>query len=90
MLTIKTPKRRQWRRFGVFIVNFEHISHLYSNVPIVNFKHVTAGWVLILVRCKCSFIIMKSALLHHRGTSLINVNSESVGSFKTGCDDCRL
>ena len=27
-LTIKRPKRRQWRRFGVFIVNFEHISHL--------------------------------------------------------------
>ena len=27
-LTIKTPKRRYWRRFGVFIVNFKHISHL--------------------------------------------------------------
>ena len=27
-LTIKTPQRRQWRRSGVFIVNFEHISHL--------------------------------------------------------------
>ena len=27
-LTIKTPERRQWRRSGVFIVNFEHISHL--------------------------------------------------------------
>ena len=26
-LTIKTPERRQWRRPGVFIVNFEHISH---------------------------------------------------------------
>ena len=26
-LTIKTPKRRHWRRSGVFIVNFEHISH---------------------------------------------------------------
>ena len=25
---IKTPERRQWRRSGVFIVNFEHISHL--------------------------------------------------------------
>ena len=25
---IKTPKRRHWRRSGVFIVNFEHISHL--------------------------------------------------------------
>ena len=27
-LTIKTLERRQWRRSGVFIVNFEHISHL--------------------------------------------------------------
>ena len=27
-LTIKTQERRQWRHSGVFIVNFEHISHL--------------------------------------------------------------
>ena len=27
-LTIMTPERRHWRRSGVFIVNFEHISHL--------------------------------------------------------------
>ena len=27
-LTIKTPERRQCCRSGVFIVNFEHISHL--------------------------------------------------------------
>ena len=27
-LTIKTPERRHWRLSGVFIVNFEHISHL--------------------------------------------------------------
>ena len=27
-LTIKTPKRRQWRRFGAFIVNFEQIAHI--------------------------------------------------------------
>ena len=24
-LTIKIPKRHQWRRSGIFIVNFEHI-----------------------------------------------------------------
>ena len=28
-LTIKTQQRRQWRRSGVIIVNFEHISHLF-------------------------------------------------------------
>ena len=27
-LSIKTPERRHWRRSGVFIVSFEHISHL--------------------------------------------------------------
>ena len=28
-LTIKTPERRHCRRSGVFIVNFEHTSHLF-------------------------------------------------------------
>ena len=40
-LTIKTPERR---RSGVFIVNFEHISHLVSSVSIVNFEKVNASW----------------------------------------------
>ena len=43
-LTIKPPKRRHWHRFGGFIVNFEHISHLFSSVSIVNFEQVNAGW----------------------------------------------
>ena len=43
-LTIKTPTRRYWRRFGVFIVNLEHISHLCSSVSIANFEQVHAGW----------------------------------------------
>ena len=29
MLTIQTPERRHWRRSGVFIINFEHISQLF-------------------------------------------------------------
>ena len=28
--TIKTSERRQWRRSGVFIVNFEHISYFFQ------------------------------------------------------------
>ena len=28
-LTIKRPERRHWSCFGVFIINFEHISHLF-------------------------------------------------------------
>ena len=27
-LSVKKPERRQWRRSDVFVVNFEHISHL--------------------------------------------------------------
>ena len=27
-LTMKKPERRQWRRSGIFIVNFEHISQV--------------------------------------------------------------
>ena len=45
-LTITPPKRRQWCRFGGFIVNFEHISHLCSSFSIVNFEQVNAGWHL--------------------------------------------
>ena len=38
-LTIETPKRSYWRCSGVFIDNFEHISHLVlrSSVSVVNF-----------------------------------------------------
>ena len=42
---IKTPKRRHWRRSGVFIVNFEHILHIFlSSVSIVDFKQVNVTW----------------------------------------------
>ena len=46
-LTIKTPERRQWRRFGAFIVNFEDISHniSHNSVSIVDFEQVYVSWV---------------------------------------------
>ena len=47
-LTIKPPKRCQWRCFVGFIVNFEHISHLCSSVSIVKFEHVIADWVSVI------------------------------------------
>ena len=39
-LTIRIPERRQWRRSGVFIINFEHI---YS-VTIFDFEQVNVSW----------------------------------------------
>ena len=44
-VTIKPPKRRQWRCFGgLFIVNFEHMSHFCFTVSMVNFEQVNASW----------------------------------------------
>ena len=43
-LTIKTQERRQWSRFGAFIVNFGQISHiLVLPLPLLTEK-VNAGW----------------------------------------------
>ena len=42
-LTTKITERRQWRRSGVFIVNFEHILQIFL-VFINNFEHVIPGW----------------------------------------------
>ena len=42
-LTIVTLKRRQWRRSGVFIVNFEEISKIAVVFPLLTLKKY-AGW----------------------------------------------
>ena len=42
-LTIKRPERRQGRRSGVLIVDFERISHLVL-ISVVNLEHANAGW----------------------------------------------
>ena len=49
-LTIKTPERRQCRRFGVFTVNFLTYFTPCSSVSIVNFEHVIAGWDIYEVK----------------------------------------
>ena len=48
----------------VFIVNFEHISHLCSSVSIVNFEQVNAGW------SKLKAIAGKRVIIQ-KGTGLI-------------------
>ena len=45
-LTIKTPERRQWRRSGVFIVNFEHVSHLFYVFLMLNLNKYVS-WVVL-------------------------------------------
>ena len=37
---MKTPERRHWHRSGVFIVNFEYISHFFSKNSIVDVEQV--------------------------------------------------
>ena len=44
-LTIKTPELLQWHRSDVFFVNLHHISHLFSNVSIVDFEQANVSWV---------------------------------------------
>ena len=36
MLTINTPTRRRRRRSDAFIVNFQHISHLFQIIALLN------------------------------------------------------
>ena len=38
-LSMSTPERRQWHRSGVFILNFEHILHLFLIFLSVTFKN---------------------------------------------------
>ena len=47
-LTINTPEQRQWRRSGVFIVNFERILHLgLVFLLLTSSRQMTAGkWLL--------------------------------------------
>ena len=52
-LTIKTPERCNWRRSGVFTVDFEYISHLVLVDSIAKFEPVIADWeVYIMIMYK--------------------------------------
>ena len=46
-------ERRHWRRSGVFIVNFEHMSHLV--LEFLTFEHVIAAKVMIREWCPFFF-----------------------------------
>ena len=81
-LTIKTPKWRHWCRFGVFIVSFEHISHLCSSASIVNFEQVNTGWDNVKkyinlgsISIEKSFFIV--AMKHPKKTGNKNIKNET-------------
>ena len=40
---IKIPERRHWRRYGIFIVNFEHISRFVLVFLLLTLKHIITG-----------------------------------------------
>ena len=43
-LTIKTSERHHWRRSNVFLVNFEHSSHLFLVFLLLTFEKVNVSW----------------------------------------------
>ena len=57
-LTIKAPERRQWRRSGVFIVNFKHISHLVLVFLLITLsRYMPAGYMLLGKRRRSEWLI---------------------------------
>ena len=46
MSKIKTPERRQWRGCGVFIFNFEQISHIVLMFPLLNLSNQLLYWFI--------------------------------------------
>ena len=44
-LVIKTPERRQWRRYGVCIANFEQISYIVLLFPLLT---LNGDWVIVI------------------------------------------
>ena len=57
-LTLKIPKQRQWCRSGVFIVNFEHMSHLVLVFLLLTLNTwLTAGISLECFRNQESFVL---------------------------------
>ena len=60
-LTRKAPERHNWRRSGVFIVNFKYISHLL--VFTVDFEQVNVSWIVFSVIYIISGIVILDSYL---------------------------
>ena len=49
-LTVKIPEQRQWCRFGIFIVNFEHISHLVLDFLLLTLNMLLPNGLILEVK----------------------------------------
>ena len=56
--TIEAPEKLG--RSGTFIVNFEHISHLFSSVPMFEFEQVSVSWVINMKQIMRVFLLFLS------------------------------
>ena len=75
-LTIKRPQRRQWRRSGVFIDNFEHISYFFQVLLLHCWPSTSKCW-LSYYQWLCSPIVRNSeAYLEASPTSAMELFSE--------------
>ena len=67
--------RTMWHRSGLFIVNFEQISHIVL-VFIVDFNQINTGWVIALKIKTCRRKFSKISLLKKNSTSFPRSNNE--------------
>ena len=49
-LTVKIPEQRQWCRSGIFIVNFEHISHLVLDFLLLTLNMLLPNGLILEVK----------------------------------------
>ena len=76
--TIKTPEQRQWRRFVVFIGNFEHIQRVFIGVFIANFIPFSSVSILDFEQVNVCWVIYQSSKKF-----IGNYMAKNVADFKT-------
>ena len=78
-LTVEAPKRRHWRRFGVFNINFEHISHFFLVSLLLTLdKYMLARFVLLKM-----LLSHEMLLKHFNQTKAITFNKTVSAGFKS-------
>ena len=76
-----------WNCFGGFVVNFEHISHLFSSVSIVKYENVIAGWLLLYQcakrysNCDSPMTLQATSIFHQAYPKLLTCKKSLLDSF---------